>query len=140
MTAKYGALRIISLIYKALALLVLTLTVGGLCVSLLTSPSVVRDYDARFINRDALAILGMLIPLLVGSVVSISLYASGELIDLLIDMEENTRASRIVLTRLAKWMANDPARGAGTAGVHRPSTSPSPDAIVDEFMPDIDEF
>lgn len=129
MKTKYGALRTISTIYKVLAVIVFAIVL-------------------------AIAVLGALLaidsPLGVGSLatgvtwlvgggfLAVSWYATGELFDLLIDMEANSRASRILLTRMAKSMASDPARGAGATRGRR---QPAPPALdTDEPLLDLDEF
>ena len=130
MRTKYGALRAISVFDKVLAFIIFVLSLALAIVSVFLSP------EPLFWGSAVTAVTWAIL----GSLSAVSMYATGAVFALLIDMEENTRASRIVLTRLAKWMANDPARGGGAAGVRRQSTSPSPPAIVGEFMPDFDEL
>lgn len=135
MRTKYGALRTISIFYKALALLVIIVTVASICVNFMTAPDVEPDFAIGFLNRNTLTLLRIFIPLVFGGAVALAFYATSEIFDLLIDVEENTRASRIVLTRLAKWMATDPARG--PAGVRR-QPPPAPPALdTDEPLLDL---
>lgn len=131
MRTKYGALRTISIFYKVLAVIIfiLSLALAVVSVFLLPKPSF---WAGSMVTAVTWAVLG--------SLSAVSIYASGEFITLLIDMEANTRASRILLTRMMRSMPADPARGIGPAGVRRqPAPSSSPE-VVGEFMPDFDKF
>ena len=98
MRTKYGALRAISTIYKLLAITVLVLSVAIVVLVLLFA----------FDSSSGSGSLGASVTWLVGGgILAVSLYATSEIFDLLIDMEENTRASRILLTRMTKLMANN---------------------------------
>lgn len=130
MRTKYGALRTISIFYKVLAVIIFVLSLALAVVSVFLIPEPL--FWGSAVTAVSWAILG--------SLSAVSMYATGAVFALLIDMEENTRASRIVLIRLAKWMANDPARGGGAVGVRRQPAPSSPPAVVGEFMPDFDEF
>jgi hypothetical protein len=85
---KYPALKFLSLVYKVFAALI---ALGGL-VTL-----VIAVIGAFTVEDPAARIAGILLQLggFVGSVfVAVTLYAFGELIQLLIDIESNTRATR----------------------------------------------
>lgn len=85
---KYPALKLLSVVYKVFAALI---AVGGL-VTL-----VIAVIGAFTIKDPTTRVAGILLQLggFVGSVfVAVTLYAFGELIQLLIDIESNTRAAR----------------------------------------------
>lgn len=134
MKSKYGALRTISIFYKALALLVIIVTVASICVNFMTAPDGRNDYGIAFLNPNALILVRIFIPLVFGGAVALAFYATSEIFDLLIDMEENTRASRILLYRMAQVVA----RGARGAGQHAGPRSSSQALDTDDALPDID--
>lgn len=108
MQKKYGVLRIIATINKIIAWIVLVLGVLGGCVSL--AVGVLPGLTAAS-SRTAPALLagGLMMGLATGvGAIVISViyflvfYSFGELIYLLIDLEENTRATAEQLKNIAK--------------------------------------
>lgn len=108
MQKKYGVLRIIATINKIIAWLVLVLGVLGGCVSLAVGllPSLT---SASTRTAPSLLVGGLAAGMLTGfGAIAISLlyflvfYSFGELIYLLIDLEENTRATAEQLKNITK--------------------------------------
>jgi len=105
MIKKYKALRLVGSVYKIVGYIVLVFAVlGGLafCLSGIFGGTALNMFTQQFgspLGSDAqggMAIVGVLMgifSLLYGGVVGISLLAAGELVSLLIDIEENTRAA-----------------------------------------------
>lgn len=101
MKPRYRALRIVSILYRIAAALVFLagLVVGGLTM---ISPSVSYDFSRGGFEQGP-PLVGAGIGILVGAILSaISLYAFGELLQLLIAMEENTRATAVAMMKLAR--------------------------------------
>ena len=96
MQRRFIALRIISVIYKVMALLAFIgmVVVIGLNVSAAAS-------DLSLGNP---AVANIVVALGVGLGSMIMLFALGQLFDLLIALEENTRATTIMLQRMGKLM------------------------------------
>ncbi len=95
MKKRFRALRIISALYKLLALLALIGAVGGAGLFYTQTQT-----DTGVTMNDALpSILGIL---LVGILGSIFLFGLGQLFDLFIALEENTRATSALLQRLGR--------------------------------------
>ncbi|MCC7450001.1 MAG: hypothetical protein IT324_21465 [Anaerolineae bacterium] len=108
---KYQALRIVSTLYKAIAVLFVVLTILAAVVTALGTIGVLSPFrytvngatyssigpGSTQVIATVLAVLGTLLS---GTLISISLYAFANLIDLMIDTEENTRATAVLLNRL----------------------------------------
>jgi hypothetical protein len=109
MDKRYGALRVISTIYKIMAGFIFAgavLTAIGSAVLLRSVPSIQYSsgvYSTVPANPSiitlAIAFVG---PLLIGGLFAVSLYAFANLIDLLIATEENTRYTAMLLNHLVK--------------------------------------
>lgn len=85
---KYPALKILSVVYKVLAVLI---ALGGL-VALIVA--VVQAFTAEETSIRSAVILMQLGGFVASLFVAVTMYASGELVQLLIDIEWNTRAAR----------------------------------------------
>lgn len=95
MKRRFLALRVISSIYKilgVLALIIMIVGVGWILIDASTFPTV----DSKV--RPLIAAVG------VGTLGTLGLFAIAQLIDLLIAIETNTRASTAMLQRLGKLM------------------------------------
>ncbi len=107
MEKRYGALRIIGTIYKVMGVIVLILTVAGIVLSFLGALAVgsLSGYGYGSPYTTALptgligAVIGAGISLIVGGGMALTLFAVGEAIYLLIALEENTRATALLLQR-----------------------------------------
>lgn len=99
MTKKFRVLRGISVFYKVLSLLTVIGFVLLFGCNLVTSASYMTLDELPFY------LLASLIP---GLIFAVGLYAVGEIIDLFVSIEENTRATRLAVVHLAK---NVPASG-----------------------------
>ncbi len=104
MERRYSALRTISVIYKILGLLILALTVLaalGLCLASAAGSAALGSLSQG--NNPSLAggivggIVIAMIALLYGGFISLTLYSLGEMITLIINVEENTRATAVLL-------------------------------------------
>jgi hypothetical protein len=105
MKKKYRALRIISWIYRVLAILVLILAVVGAVLSFIGPASLgVTDTpeNAALISNLSLGPVGAIGSLVSGILIALGLYAFGQLFQLLIDLEENTRGTTLLLQRMLK--------------------------------------
>jgi hypothetical protein len=97
MKKRFGALRIISVLYKILAVLAF---IGAIVTTVIAGIEPVSS--GRLTLTDALPnILGILGGGILGAV---TLLAFAQLFDLLIALEENTRATSMMLQRLGKVM------------------------------------
>jgi uncharacterized BrkB/YihY/UPF0761 family membrane protein len=100
MDSRYPALRTISFIYKVIAVIV---GVGSLIVFFALIFSL-PDTPTKLERTSALIeAVGALIG---GVITSVTLFASGELFSLLIDVEENSRATRHMLGQLGKFLSS----------------------------------
>ncbi len=109
MVKRYGALRAISTVYKFIGILVLVLTiltalgacflfaVGGASLAALGQSNTNAAAGPAMVTGFVLA-FGILAG---GGLYALTLYALGELISLLLDMEENTRATALLLQQRA---------------------------------------
>jgi len=113
MKKKYGALRTIGTIYKILGIVMAVITVigaVGICVfgfaggALMDSASAMLGESTGASGTAGAGIAGVLLSiwtLIVGAITSVSTYALGEGVYLLLDLEENTR-------RTAEQLENRP--------------------------------
>lgn len=105
MEKKFKALRIFGTVYKVLGIIVLILTIigaAGTCIAGFAGGAVVQQYAEEYTGGIATGLIGALVALgtLIGGGISgLSLYAIGELIYLLIGIEENTRATASYMSR-----------------------------------------
>jgi hypothetical protein len=102
MEKKYRALETVSVIYKLAAILIFggAVLVGGLTM---VTPSMDYDFASnRFTSGPPLVLPGLGI-VIGGAMAAVSTFAFGQLITLLIDLEENTRRTANLL-----WSARRP--------------------------------
>ena len=97
MEKRFKALRTIGSIYKVVGIIVAVLTVLGAlaaCAALALGSSAMSEFSSgSFVGGafgGALAAIGII---LYGGFIALTAYGAGEAIYLLVDMEENTRAS-----------------------------------------------
>jgi amino acid transporter len=108
MEKKFKILRIVAFIWKILAWVILVIsTLGGcgaLVATLMAGNQLARQ--SRAMGLDVLGAAGgiviALIAILVGVFYFISLYAVAEMIDVVLALEENTRATTEELKRITK--------------------------------------
>jgi ABC-type multidrug transport system fused ATPase/permease subunit len=105
MKKKYRALRIISWVYRILAILVLIGAVVGAVLSVV-GPTALgvppTPENTALVSNLSLGPIGAVISLVSGIFVALGLYAFGQLFQLLIDLEENTRGTTLLLQRMLK--------------------------------------
>lgn len=109
MQKKYRALRILRTLYLIAAVLTGILTIAAVLVSLfLVVAPPYRDatYGIVFDNRTS-GIIAALTSLVIGLLTILVLVASANRIDAMIDTEENTRATAILLRRLVERTSLD---------------------------------
>jgi hypothetical protein len=104
MERRYQALHILSTVYKVLGAIAAGLTVLlilGICAAAVLSGSAVRsfgrDVGLPMISGIFGGLLGIVFALIYGGGIAITLYAMGEGINLLLDMEANTRETAALL-------------------------------------------
>ncbi|MBM3129361.1 MAG: hypothetical protein FJ009_12145 [Chloroflexi bacterium] len=109
MEKKFKILRIVAFIWKILAWVILVVSTLGGCGALvvaLTAGNQLARQSSAFglgtLGGAAGGIVLALIALLVGVFYFISLYAVAEMIDVVLALEENTRATTEELKRIAK--------------------------------------
>jgi hypothetical protein len=107
MEKRYRALRIIGSAYKILGAIVLVLTIVGavgVCLAGIAGGTALRDFSREFgpgmrgmgvLGGAVGGILSAFVTLIFGGLGGLTVYATGEAIYLLIDIEENTRATRL---------------------------------------------
>ncbi|SRR5258708_39230624 len=119
MEKKYGALRVISNLYKVIAVIIFLLAILGTigsAISLITTTSRYTGFSVEMTPLMLIGIAEILGILLGGIIAAISLYAFANLIDLLIATEENTRMTAALLNRLGRPL-QPPSRPAPTIPV-----------------------
>jgi hypothetical protein len=108
MEKKYRILRIVATIWKVLAWIVLVISVLGGCASI--AFGVLAGGAGSSSNNTLAPLLGGaiggaisgLIAIFIGVLYFVSLYAFAELVDVMLALEENTRATAEQLKNLAK--------------------------------------
>ena len=116
MLKKYRALRLVSALYKFIAILIFLLTIVGAIGAALIGggPSLAYNPATNTIitvpnqNPIVSAVIAFIGTLLGGAIIAVSLYAFANLIDLLIATEENTRATAVLLNRLGRRLQSVP--------------------------------
>jgi len=99
MEKRFGALRVIGLIFKVLGVIVFFgALIAGVAIIVGGAARALAPGDWRFMMR-GFGLLGGLWVLLYGFIGAVFLYGAGEVLDLLIAVEENTRATRLLLER-----------------------------------------
>ncbi|MDT8899018.1 MAG: hypothetical protein ACPLUL_11680 [Thermanaerothrix sp.] len=99
MEKRFGALRVIGIIFKVLGVIVFLIALIAAVAALVGGAArMLGPGDWRFMMR-GLGVLGSLWILLWGAISAVFLYGIGEVLDLLIAVEENTRATRLLLER-----------------------------------------
>lgn len=111
MEKRYKALRFIGTLYKVLGIIMLSVTVLvviGICGMSIIGGAVFENFSREF-GRDAQftgffgsafgGLIFSLVVILYGGIISLTTYAFGEGIYLLLAMEENTRSSATLLQR-----------------------------------------
>jgi hypothetical protein len=112
MEKRYAALRLIGSVYKILGIIVGVLTilmVLGLCATSIFGSSILGEIGRQYGSGNAMGgaggiVLGLLMSLgaiIYGGGMAVTLYALGEGIYLLIALEENTRATALLLQKQA---------------------------------------
>lgn len=107
MQKKYRALRVVSLVYRIIAALIFlgALIGGGLTA---VNPSIQYDlYSNTFTSAPPATGAGLAI-IAAGVITALGLYAFGELLSLLVDLEANTRATNALLNRLTRQQKQKP--------------------------------
>jgi len=111
MEKRYKALRIIGTLYKVLGIIMLSVTVLvviGICGTSIIGGAAIENFSrefgsgANFTGFFGSAFGGLMVSLVVilyGGIISLTTYAFGEGIYLLLAMEENTRSSAMLLQR-----------------------------------------
>jgi hypothetical protein len=131
MEKKFRTLRAISFIYKLLGILSILTT--GLVVVVLLLGNVLSRYASGNYLSSAEAIVGsvgLAIGMLVyGGGISITFYALGEGVELMIALEENSRATAIALQRLSARQSNQQPAQRQTAPVP-PTPHQNPNSLI----------
>ena len=109
MEKRYRALRLVGTLYKILGAIVLVLAIIaaiGVCLAGILGGQALsefsRDYGGDFRNLGVFSgalggIISGVFTLIGGGIGGLTLFATGEAIYLLMDIEENTRAARLVV-------------------------------------------
>jgi len=95
-TNRYPVLRVIALIYKVLAVILAVLTVLGACSVPFMGRSLFRGAGLEDVVG---GLITGLVLLIYGGMIALFLYATGEAITLLMDIEANTRITAELLER-----------------------------------------
>ncbi len=96
MEKRYTALRIIATLYKIIGVIIAILTVLGVIFTLVAQPVIDFGLGIRVFNLVS-SIFGAVVVLIGGGLSAIGVYAVGELIFLLINIEENTRFTALII-------------------------------------------
>ncbi|MFN8420491.1 MAG: hypothetical protein U0528_14805 [Anaerolineae bacterium] len=103
MESRFGVLRFISVLYKLFGILVLVLAAFAALASL--GLFGMRGYEVSY-GLIGFGFFGAAIQFIGGAIVAAGLYAFGELIELFISTEQNTRAMALLMERLLKQQNN----------------------------------
>ncbi len=99
-TNRYPVLRVVAIIYKVLAIILAVLTVLGACSAPFMGSSLLREAGIGDMGAGLLGgLITSLVLLIYGGVIALFLYATGEGITLLMDIEANTRITAELLER-----------------------------------------
>ncbi|MBX3061768.1 MAG: hypothetical protein KF726_02270 [Anaerolineae bacterium] len=107
MESRFGVLRFISVLYKLFGILVLVLAAFAALASL--GLFGINRYGASY-SLVGLGFFGAAIQFIGGAIIAAGLYAFGELIELFISTEQNTRTMAILMERLLKQQQNNQPR------------------------------
>jgi hypothetical protein len=111
MERRYSALRTIATIYKVAGIIVLIITIIsilGICATSVLGGSMFNRLSSQYGNFPSPGgtiggilggLIASLVSILTGGGLALTLYATGEGIYLLLAMEENTRATTVLLQR-----------------------------------------
>ncbi|MEP7289401.1 MAG: hypothetical protein ABI947_26935 [Chloroflexota bacterium] len=101
METRYKALRLIVVMYQAIAILVFIITILLIILQILSFSvsSVAFEYGSTA-SFTIIRLIGLAGTFMTGSILAISLYAFANLIALFIDTEENTRLTAYLLRRI----------------------------------------
>ena len=110
MAKKFKALRIVAIVWKVLAWIVLVLSVlggcGSLAIALMAGGSATRSTSAvpglGMMGGVVGGVIMAFIAILIGVLYFISLYAVAEMIDVVLALEENTRLTAEQLKNITK--------------------------------------
>jgi hypothetical protein len=99
MEKKYTALRIISLFYKILGVIIGIVTILGIVFTIIAQPAIDFGNGFRLGGGAVLifAIVGALLELVFGGLIALGTYALGDLISVLMNIEENTRFTALIM-------------------------------------------
>jgi hypothetical protein len=107
MEKRYGALRITARIFQIIGIIVAIITLIAVivsCIAFAVGGANMSRFNRNFgwqwpgaIGSTAAAIIGAIIGILYGGITALALYATGEAIFVLLAMEENTRATALLL-------------------------------------------
>jgi hypothetical protein len=102
METRYSALRIISLLYKLMSFMIVLACLFMIVGNVLRIGNIEKAWIGSNVYRytEVRALIDSVLMLFVGGFFSITLYAGGQLFDLFMDIEENTRATRAHMARL----------------------------------------
>lgn len=98
-TNRYPALRIVALIYKVIAIITAILTVIGACTAPFMGGSLFSQLAGGGMRGAGMigGLISGLVVLLYGGFIALFLYAAGEVLVLLMDLEANTRTTVALL-------------------------------------------
>lgn len=102
MEKRYTALRIIATLYKIVAVIMAILVVIGVLFTIFANPFVI-DFGSNFFGRSVSAlsvitsIIVAVLEIVFGGLGALGVYAVGELLYLMINIEENTRFTALII-------------------------------------------
>ncbi len=96
MEKRYTALRIIATLYKVIGVILGILAIFGAVLTLVVRPSFDFGFGPFGLNF-GFALVAAIVELIVGFLSALGIYAVGELIFLLVNIEENTRFTALII-------------------------------------------